>query len=51
MEIEKKHLTIQMSDMMLQDTPPNVQDAAYLAWKEGINLTYDDVKFSSTRLI
>ena len=35
-EIEEKHLTIRLPDLMLQNDPPDILDAAYLAWKDAI---------------
>ena len=37
-EIEEKHLTIRLPDVMLQNDSPDVLDAAFLAWKDAIPL-------------
>lgn len=38
-ELEEKHLAIRLPDVMLSEESPEVQDAAFLSWKEAIPLT------------
>ena len=37
-ELEEKHLAVRLPDIMLQQDPPEVQDAAYFDWKGAIPL-------------